>query len=152
LPLNDHVLQDLQTVETDEPGLPPDQGPVRSQGSFEFDTFDTGTVPQTRPVHTEAEALRLGEEPFLSQIISSHLRWNGLTFYRDESTRPARYASNGLATTPYIPLLPARSRPTHLLTRFPDSLSKRCRGLVDPSLTFKESHVLRLDPASDAIS
>jgi ATP-dependent DNA helicase PIF1 len=64
LPLNNHVLQHIRTVESDEPGPPPDQGPTGSFGDdfddADFDNFDTSTVPQTRPMRTEAESLRLG--------------------------------------------------------------------------------------------
>lgn len=50
-------------IEYDDPGAPPAEGPNASQTGedAEADSIDTGTVPQTRPLRTEAEAFREGD-------------------------------------------------------------------------------------------
>jgi hypothetical protein len=58
------VIDQVTTIETNEQGPRPPQG---AETFFDdelidddFDDFATGTVPQTRPVRTEAEAFREG--------------------------------------------------------------------------------------------
>lgn len=59
LPENGDVLDQIHTVETEDSGLPPAEGPAGDEDD-EVDAFHTGTVPQTRPICTEAEAFRQG--------------------------------------------------------------------------------------------
>jgi hypothetical protein len=64
-----HVIDQFTHIEYDDPGAPPAEGPNASQGDLDVDTFDTGTVPQTRPLRTEAEAFREGRLILICCII-----------------------------------------------------------------------------------